>query len=75
MAKQKLTSKDIELIKHWGSKGFTHKLIASQMGCSRANITKILNEYRWSEIKQPNYARGEELHYRFLQYGTLSTNA
>lgn len=74
MAKQKLTSKDIELIKHWGSQGFTHKFIASQINCSRGNITKILKGDRWGEVKQPNYARGEELHWRFLQYGTLSTH-
>jgi hypothetical protein len=73
MAKQKLTHYDVELIKHLGSQGIEHKVIASQMGCSRGNITKILNEQRWSEVKRPNFARGEELHWRFIQYGNLKT--
>jgi len=74
MAKQKLTSKDVELIKHWGSQGLKHWVIASAFDCSRGNITKILKGYRWSEIPKPNYARGEELAYRFLQHGTTEYN-
>jgi hypothetical protein len=74
MAKQRLTSKDIELIKHWGRQGQKHWVIASAFNCSRENITKILRGYRWSEVPVPNYARGEELSFRFLQHGTTEYN-
>jgi hypothetical protein len=71
MAKQKLTSQEIELIKHWAFQGFTHKFISTQIGCSRVHINRIINKKRWAEVDQPNFARGEELHWRFIQYGKL----
>lgn len=74
MAKQKLTTRDIELIKHFGLYGHTHEFISNLMDCSRGHITKILNGKRWSEVPRPHYARGEELYYRFLQNGNTLPN-
>jgi hypothetical protein len=69
MAKQRFTKKHIQLIKHLSTKQITHKMIASWVGCSRAHITKILNNKRWSEIPEPDFAKGEELFWRFMQKG------
>jgi hypothetical protein len=74
MAKQRFSKQDVELIKHWASKGTKHGVISQMMNCSRSHITRILNKQRWAEVEKPNHARGEELHWRFMQYGTLNTH-
>ena len=71
MAKQKLTSRHIELIKYWGAIGFTHQHISDLMDCTRGHITKILNSKRWSEVKIPTLTRAKELERRLYQDGKL----
>ena len=77
MGKQKLTSKQVELIKH-----LRVHLLMTQKNVSdyfdgmvtRECISKIDNEMRWSEVKIPSFARGQELLNRYNETKNLETD-
>ena len=46
----KLTEEDVKEVFKLRQKGLTHQQIANEMGCSRGNITKILNHQIWSSV-------------------------
>lgn len=72
MAKQKLTYKEVLLIKYLLNNNWkcTHiqKLIG-KVGVKA--ISKIKNNHRWAEVPTPNILYGNELYLRYIRKGTL----
>ena len=72
MAKQKLTHKEVQLIKHLIRKGMGDRQISLLIGkVGRLAILKIRHETRWKEVPVPNEMYGEELLLRFQRLNTL----
>jgi len=69
MAKQKLTNKHVQLIKHLlFSQGWNCRSISDFIGLVGPKaISKIKLEHRWSEVSQPTYELGQELYFRFFR--------
>lgn len=72
MAKQKLTYKEVQLIKHLIRKGMRDGQISRLIGkVGRLAILKIRHKTRWQEVPPPPELYGEELLLRFQRLNTL----
>lgn len=72
MAKQKLTYREVLLIKHLLQQGVSNKGISSLIGkVGTKAISKIKLGQRWAEVPTPPNEYGEELLLRFNRTKTL----
>lgn len=72
MAKQKLTYKEVLLIKYLLNNNWTCTQIQKLIGKVGVKaISKIKNNLRWTEVPTPNILYGNELYLRYIRKGTL----
>jgi hypothetical protein len=72
MAKQKLTYKEVLLIKYLLNNNWNCTQIQKLIGKVGVKaISKIKNNLRWAEVPTPNILYGNELYLRYIRKGTL----
>lgn len=72
MAKQKLTYKEVLLIKHLIQIGTPNTTISSLIGkVGPKAISKIKHGHRWGEVPAPSPEYGNELYLRLTRLKTL----